>query len=273
MDITWGNEWVEDTDNYTIPYNIPVYFNEVMENGYLNQIIINNDSDIWTKIFSKYEYLRNTSWSEESIMQQLSEYEAQIYDSGAYLRDMSRWPDGTYQNPELKLSEFKKYVHNRIVFTDGYMKHLKEFCNKTTLLRRTAYYEHFTESDFVIEINDHSLLNLPEYIDLFDYMGINISDISDNVRYIVGSPHNGYDYLNELCSPGTGIDTKAGYIEIKPSKYADASSGDLTLFIDDVPCCELWTDITPKARITFTYGGRGYYELNLAGDFTYKINQ
>ena len=48
----------------------------------------------------------------------LNDYEARIFDSGAYLREMARWPDGTYEDPALKLSAFKEYVFKRIAVCD-----------------------------------------------------------------------------------------------------------------------------------------------------------
>ena len=50
--------------------------------------------------------------------------EQDIYGSGAYLRDMERWPDGTYQDPALGLSVFKDYVLKRYTSMDTYISGL-----------------------------------------------------------------------------------------------------------------------------------------------------
>ena len=50
--------------------------------------------------------------------------EQDIFGSGAYLRDMERWPEGSYQDPELGLSVFREYVHGRLRSMDQYMSSL-----------------------------------------------------------------------------------------------------------------------------------------------------
>ncbi|MCR4658084.1 MAG: hypothetical protein K5770_17940, partial [Lachnospiraceae bacterium] len=59
-------------------------------------------------------------WSDDRILGMLDEYEAQIFDSGAFLRDMERWPDGNYEDPRYKLSVFKDYVLRRLEYCDGF---------------------------------------------------------------------------------------------------------------------------------------------------------
>ena len=49
----------------------------------------------------------------------LDQYEDDIFDSGAYLRDMERWPDGLYEDPEVKLSVFREYVMKRLSYVDS----------------------------------------------------------------------------------------------------------------------------------------------------------
>ena len=51
-------------------------------------------------------------------------YERDIYGSGAYVRDMERWPDGNYQDPEAGLSIFREYVHARLRSMDSYISSL-----------------------------------------------------------------------------------------------------------------------------------------------------
>ncbi len=126
MDITWGNSWNGDPDtNLTGAYEMPVENNVFMNSGYLGQLLANNDPQVWEQLIDKYDTLRKNEWSDESVMQLLDLYEEQIYDSGAFRRDMQRWPEGSYNSPDDKLSTFKVYVHNRLAVMDQYIEEVK----------------------------------------------------------------------------------------------------------------------------------------------------
>lgn len=64
--------------------------------------------------------LRSTAWSEEKIDDILEEYKADIYHSGAYLRDMERWPDGLYTDASDELNSFRAYIRQRLQECDAY---------------------------------------------------------------------------------------------------------------------------------------------------------
>lgn len=117
MDVSWGNDF-EGTD--TFPYVIPPSQNWLMEVGGVAPLIDRNDPDIWKLIFNKYCDLRNTAWSEDAINALIDEYEKDIFGSGAYLRDMERWPDGLYTDPDQKLSVFRQHVMQRLSYMDLY---------------------------------------------------------------------------------------------------------------------------------------------------------
>lgn len=237
MDISWGNEWDEIPEqNYTIPYNIPAYFNEPMEYGYLNQIMLNDDSDIWDYILGKYTSLRNTYWSDEHLDELIDTYERDIYDSGAFIRDMERWPNGNYAAPSDKLSVFRSYVHARTAESDEYIGRLYDNRHSSVYIRRSQQYKYFLESNFVIEINDPSLLARDEYRDLFDYIGIEASSISENVSYVIGNRNSGFNYISDYSMP-----------EI-PDEDTNSPSG---------------------IRILFEYNGR-CNSLDLTGDYEFR---
>lgn len=69
----------------------------------------------------RYSYLRQNEWSEEKILERVSEYEHQIYDTGAYERDRNRWPEGTDLEKGTKLSLFKEFLLNRLNYMDAYI--------------------------------------------------------------------------------------------------------------------------------------------------------
>lgn len=115
MDISWGNDF-EGVDTY--PYAIAPSQNWLMKIGGIAPLIERNDPDIWNLVREKYKSLRDTVWSEDSINALIEQYETDIFDSAAYLRDMERWPDGLYENPEIKLNAFREHVMQRLYYMD-----------------------------------------------------------------------------------------------------------------------------------------------------------
>ncbi len=119
LDLTWGNHWVGDTvHNMITPYALSPGDDYNLNCGYLPRMIKNDRAELMKAVSDKYALLRTHAWSDESILAMLNDYEARIFDSGAYLRDMERWPDASYEDPSLKLSVFKDYVFRRIEVCD-----------------------------------------------------------------------------------------------------------------------------------------------------------
>ena len=121
MDRSWGNNVNDllknDTGLYAIDRN---------DNSYkmiLNPVSVmqKNGDEINDKIKDRYHELRNDKWSEQFIDAMLDGFEADIYGSGAYNRDMERWPDSSYQDPASGLSVFKDFVHGRLESMDAYI--------------------------------------------------------------------------------------------------------------------------------------------------------
>ncbi len=121
MDLTLGNMWVNDAEgNNTAVYQLKAGKNYEFKHGYLRRIIDNEDTDIIERINECYRELRKDAWSDDHINSLIDEYEAEIYGSGAFVRDKERWPDGTYNEAEEGLSVFRRYVMDRLKACDEY---------------------------------------------------------------------------------------------------------------------------------------------------------
>lgn len=181
-------------------------------------MIESGNKEIWQYIFYKYNKLRQTSWSEDSINAMINEYEDDIFNSGAYLREMEHWPDGAYGNSQIGLSKFRSYVMDRLQKTDEYYARLEKVYDKGIFLIRSAKYKNFNNADFIIEINDKELLNNDEYKELLEYIGVDLQKITDNVRFIFinGKEHKA-DYFKYLGANGESINTCIGRIKILKS--------------------------------------------------------
>lgn len=215
MDITWGNKWTGDMEtNLTEPYGIETDVNTVMEHGNLYALIQNKDKEIWNRILSKYWQLRGGLWSEEYINTMLAEYEADIYYSGAYLREMERWPDGSYSNEEQGLEIFRAYVMDRLQKTDEYYRKLEALSKESIYIIRSAQYRNFEEAKLIVEINSQEALQDSDYRDFLMYIGVDIDKITENTRFVLinGSTQK-VEYLETLEQ--NGIATCIGLIELQ----------------------------------------------------------
>lgn len=79
-----------------------------------------NNSDVFEMLAVRYRQLRENEWSDDAIMTILDEYENDIFGSGAYERDLSRWPDSTHFNSIHNLNSFRSYVLERLHHCDRY---------------------------------------------------------------------------------------------------------------------------------------------------------
>ena len=121
LDVTWGTVWGEGYRNMMKDYVLSPDSNgtEMRQNPV--SVMMGSDPSVAGKIRERYAQLRSDGWSDEKIDKMLDGFERDIYDSGAYLRDMERWPEGSYADPELKLSVFRDYVHKRLESMDRYI--------------------------------------------------------------------------------------------------------------------------------------------------------
>ena len=122
MDQTFGNRFVDGQGSH----GISSYFNEPdydlpMEWSPVYFLMNCGDEQIVTQVKTRYDKLRKTVWSDDAISEAIASYEDDIYNSGAFVRTMDRWPDGNYYAPEIKLDDFEAYVLERLNCMDQYM--------------------------------------------------------------------------------------------------------------------------------------------------------
>lgn len=118
MDLTWGNRW--DNLSYSVKPNNNSY--EMLLNPV--SIMLQRGDPISSRVKERYTQLRSDKWSDSTIDNMLDGFEQEIFGSGAYLREMERWPDGPYVDPEIKLSVFRDYIHKRFSSMDEYISNL-----------------------------------------------------------------------------------------------------------------------------------------------------
>lgn len=124
LDITWGNVWVHEAPNYTVAYSLTPEDSVIWTSGCLYELLSNGNQKVRERYLARYRELRDGAWSEETILEQLDRLEAQIFDSGAYVRERERWINGSYVADETRLSDFKKYVLARLAAMDRYYERI-----------------------------------------------------------------------------------------------------------------------------------------------------
>lgn len=125
LDITWGNVWVHEAPNYTVAYGFTPEDSVIWTSGSLYELLSNGNREVRERYLARYRELRAGAWSEEVLLEQLNDFEAQIFDSGAYVRDRERWVNGSYVDNEVRLSVFKQYVLSRLSAMDRYFDQIE----------------------------------------------------------------------------------------------------------------------------------------------------
>jgi hypothetical protein len=119
MDLTWGLEpgytLYESSVDTVYPYQYEVLY----------MLLQNDTQNTKALIQEKYNSLRKDKWSDEKLGKLIDYYEEQIFDSGAYLREISKWPDNVKIEPQQKLGTFKSYVLSRMQAMDEYVQNLE----------------------------------------------------------------------------------------------------------------------------------------------------
>lgn len=269
MDITWGLQWTGDAEtNMCKAYGIPADQNTVLGIGNLPSLILNGDDKIWGLILDKYRHLRETHWTEEYLNGILDEYEEDIYFSGAYLREMERWPDGSYWDVDKGLEDFRSYVANRLQETDDYYRRLEklvsgENATKNVYVVRSAQYKDFLQSDFILVLNDKRMSDNDDYKEFLEYIGIDAARLTDDVNFaVISGADKKTEYFETLRVP-EGVDTCIGHIRLEEDSEAN---GSCRIYVDDF----LWRtlDLRGQNGIELLFGDAGSHEEALRFDFS-----
>ena len=77
------------------------------------------DNEISSVISAYYADLRTSTLSIAKINSLIDEQESLIFDSGAFARNMSRWPNSNHIDPSQRLSLFRDYINARLAYLDN----------------------------------------------------------------------------------------------------------------------------------------------------------
>ena len=122
MDQTYGNHWNADKPNFIFAYGTPAHTISVMKFSPVYLLMMHGDRDMIKTVQDRYRELRSGEWSDGAIDALIDRYEKIIFGSGAYLRDIERWPESSMiDDPSRGLDDFRAYVKEHIKYTDDYI--------------------------------------------------------------------------------------------------------------------------------------------------------
>ncbi|MBR6918687.1 MAG: CotH kinase family protein [Clostridia bacterium] len=121
LDRTWGNVWDSAKKNFTC-HEGDASVNCLMKLNPVYFLIMYGDDEALSSLKDKYAALRAGGWSDDALSEMIDLYEKQIFSSGAYLRDVERWPASSrLDDPSTGLARFKEYVMERLGYMDSYI--------------------------------------------------------------------------------------------------------------------------------------------------------
>jgi len=103
-----------------------------------------SDKDMKEAVWNRYFQLRGGFLNFSNIDRYLDSLEAQIFGSGAFRRNMERWPESNSIDPTLKLSKFKEFIHQRLtymntdLFSENQLNYRYEIPNYITVYLKTG---------------------------------------------------------------------------------------------------------------------------------------
>ena len=89
----------------------------------LDLLLLKKDEEIQRRLVDRYDGLRSTVWSDESMLKRADSYAEALFDSGAFGREYARWFED--QIPPKTLESFTSYMLKRLAYMDGYIDALR----------------------------------------------------------------------------------------------------------------------------------------------------
>ncbi len=247
LDLTWGNRQKTEADLYDVPPDE----NVLSDDGPLHQVLVNGDPEIRTEIVEKYQTLRMDGWSDEKVNALLDRLEAQIYGSGAFTRDIERWPDSNHNDPETGLDDFRVFVSDRFAYLDSYygaestVNDINSFLRTTDGLETVFVFETFNDpvlfytwfprmegSVMIVQVNDSAVWTDAEFVAFADAVGITEEERLQCPDLIVMESGGGSRTIaQDYWTNGATAETPMGVLA-----YYEGDSGYYGLYLDGKQC-------------------------------------
>lgn len=120
-DLTWGVTWKEDAPLFWVKKTEELVF--MVGAGELPNRIIGLDvGGARDMLKEKWAALRESTLDEDKLCERVDALTARVFDSGAFGRDLERWPEGGHVSDDN--SYIKVFIKRRLAFLDDYIDEL-----------------------------------------------------------------------------------------------------------------------------------------------------
>ncbi len=188
IDVTWGNGFgiPQEGKISSYTYAIPASRNTIMHQSVIEELINADPERMLKMITDRYFFLRSEMWSDRRLDDMLLALEKKIFASGAYRRDIARWPGSDRVDPEEGLDRFRSYVRERLACTDAYYEKLAEEGAENFYRRQLLAADDADNRSLLIGLNDPDILrDDPELAAFLNDQGVNIDSLMPDDRYIL----------------------------------------------------------------------------------------
>ena len=119
----WDMEYILGTgfNDGPTPYSVRANQNFIFKTSPVWMLKTLGDKNIVRLVKSRYRNLRKTYWRKSHLLNLLNNYENEIYESGAYIREKKRWKHGLYLANNKGLQKIKRHLIKRIHYMDRYV--------------------------------------------------------------------------------------------------------------------------------------------------------
>ena len=259
LDLTWGYEWTYGDPNHTSYYSITEDTNLLFTEDPVYELLAENDEDTYNRMFEKYRELRAGGWSDKRLGELIDGYEEDIFGSGAYYRDKERWPEGNYADGISSLDTFREFVSKRMSVMDSFMDRLENERTDNQFINQCLKYENLEGSVFVVEIRDKAVLEDPEYVEFFEWLGIDVSKISEDCGYVV-CEYGGkrVEYVDSSFTKDEEYVTELGTLRFwGDPEFEYNYEDDYTVSLDDADCFVSSASAWQNVRAACVVNGKG----------------
>ena len=153
---------------------------------------------------------------------------------------------------------------------DAYMESIRQNLGQNIFVKRTLQYPDFMDSILVIELNNKTLLADETYVDFLEFLGVDVSSITENVHCIVGNQTGGYDYLEAFGKEGNQVGTSVGLL----NSYRDEEKSyefdhQYSIFLNDILLFDTYRGENADVRMAIVYDGKSRL-FNFTKDYMIK---
>ena len=117
------------------------------------------------------------------------------------------------------------------------MRRLTDYQDSSIFVQRSAKHKDFENATYLMEIQDHSYLQDSNYVDFFEFIGINMEEIKEDTRYVIGNKSEGFQYYDSFGVLGDITHTKFGEVSLERVDGIEYESDEwYSVCVDGVRC-------------------------------------